>query len=181
MNLSEDDYKQLFDEMHPHFFEASYIRERPEDDTCFELILELKKESPAKIEANVPSHITFGVYSGDLKKLHAAIEVVDKDWVQYFTEDRRAFCAFDGDKIAAFCLLEDWGVHKGLRIGGPGCVGTVPDYRKQGIGLEMVRLATELVQKEGFDISWIHYTHLVNWYSRLGYHTILKWGCKGWK
>ena len=90
-----------------------------------------------------------------------------------------SFNAFDGEKIAAFCLLEDWGVQEGLRIGGPGCVGTVPEYRKQGIGLEMVRLATELVQNEGFDISWIHYTHLEKWYSKLGYHTILRWGCKG--
>lgn len=173
------DYQKLFNQMHPDFFAADYIREMPDDRVFAELILELKKESPLKIEAAIPSNISFGIYQGSLEKLHAAVNSVDKDWVKFFTEARRAFCAFDGEKIAAFCLLEDWGVQEGLRIGGPGCVGTVPEYRKQGIGLEMVRLATELVQKEGFDISWIHYTHLEKWYSKLGYHTILRWGCKG--
>ena len=173
------DYKKLFNLMHPGFFDMPRIKEMPEDRVFAELILELKKESPLKIQADIPSNISFGIYQGNHDKLLAAVETVDKDWCEFFTEDRRAFCAFDGDKIAAFCLMEDWGLNQGLRIGGPGCVGTVPEYRKQGIGLEMVRLATELVQKEGFDISWIHYTHLEKWYSRLGYHTILKWNCKG--
>ncbi len=172
-------YKELFNQMHPDFFKADYIREMPEDRVFAELILELKKESARKLETNIPSNISFGIYHGEFAKLQAAVEVVDKDWVKFFTEDRRGFCALDGDKIASFCLLDDWGELQGLRIGGPGCVGTVPEYRKQGIGLEMVRLATELIQKEGFDISWIHYTHLEKWYSKLGYHTILKWGCKG--
>ena len=97
----------------------------------------------------------------------------------YFNGRNRVFCAFDRDEIASFCILEDWGNREGFRFGGPGCVGTVPEYRKQGIGLEMVRRATNVLIEDGFDISWIHYTHLPQWYEKLGYQTILQWNCKG--
>ncbi len=175
------DYKELFNQMHPDFFEAPYIRQMPESYAFAELVLELKKEKTRKIDTVLPSNITFGFYDGDIKKLLAAVESVDEDWCQYFSEDSRIFCAFDGEKIAAFCILDEGGIFQGLRIGGPGCVGTVPEYRKQGIGLEMVRLATDILQKEDFDISWIHYTHLEKWYSKLGYHTVLKWGSRGFR
>ena len=56
---------------------------------------------------------------------------------------------------------------------------TIPEYRKKGIGLEMVRRATMLLKEENFDISWIHYTHLRHWYEKLGYLTILEWNSKG--
>ena len=87
--------------------------------------------------------------------------------------------AFDGEKIASFCVLEDIGVIDGMRIGAPGCVGTVPEYRRRGIGLEMVRRATETLRREGYDISWIHFTHLAGWYSKLGYSTVLRWNRGG--
>ncbi len=64
-------------------------------------------------------------------------------------------------------------------LAGPGCVGTLPQYRKQGIGLEMVRRATLLLKAEGFDLSWIHYTHLERWYGKLGYKTVLRWNREG--
>ena len=67
------------------------------------------------------------------------------------------------------------GHFNGLNIGGPGCVGTIPEYRRRGIGLEMVRLATEILRNDGFDLSWIHYTHLEHWYMKLGYKPVLKW------
>ena len=75
--------------------------------------------------------------------------------------------------------MDDWGMHDGLRISGPGCVGTVPAYRKKGIGLEMVRRATIMLKEEGFDLSWIHYTHIGPWYEKLGYRTVLRWNGKG--
>ena len=45
--------------------------------------------------------------------------------------------------------------------------------------LEMVRRATKILQKDGFDLSWIHYTHLALWYSRLGYEPVLWWNREG--
>ena len=173
------DYRELFSEMHPGFFEKPYIREMPEENRFTELVMDLRTERPAVPEYRPPEGITFGKYSGDIAKLREAVAQVEEDWVQYFGEETPVYCAFDGEKIAAFCILSDWGVHGGLRIGGPGCVGTVPAYRGKGIGLEMVRLATEQQREEGFSLSWIHYTHLEKWYSRLGYRTVLRWNRTG--
>lgn len=68
------------------------------------------------------------------------------DWVQYFGGSK-VFCGFCGGEIASFCITEEWepsvvsdGVH---RTGAVGCVGTVPRFRRQGIGLKMVALAAE--------------------------------------
>ena len=65
------------------------------------------------------------------------------DWVPYFSRGTRILCAFDTGHIVSFCILDDMGTYDGVHIGGPGCVGTVPEYRKRGIGLETVRLATD--------------------------------------
>ena len=65
------------------------------------------------------------------------------------------------------------------KIGGPGCVGTLPEYRGRGIGLSMVRNVTKILQDEFYDYSYIHYTYETDWYSKLGYKTFLKWNCKG--
>ena len=35
------------------------------------------------------------------------------------------------------------------------------------------------VEAEGFDLSYIHYTHLEHWYAKLGYRTILRWDRQG--
>ena len=173
------DYRELFDSIHPGFFEKPYIREMPEEYIFTELVMDLRTERPAVPAYRPPEGITFGKFKGDIAKLREAVAQVDGDWVQYFGEKTPVYCAFDGEEIAAFCILSDWGVHGGLRIGGPGCVGTVPAYRGKGIGLEMVRLATELQREEGCDLSWIHYTHLEKWYSRLGYRTVLRWNHQG--
>ena len=173
------DFAKLFNLIHPNFFNKPYICSLPEDKIYTELIMDLKEEAPSESPENCPANITFGEYHGDLEKLRTAVALVDEDWVQYFHEDTRTYCAFDGDTIAAFCILSDWGKFDGLKIGGPGCVGTVPEFRKQGIGLEMVRKATNILRDEGFDLSWIHYTHLEKWYSKIGYHTVLKWNYKG--
>ena len=86
-------------------------------------------------------------------------------------------------RIASFCIIEDMGTHtldgRAVRIGGPGCVGTVPEYRNRGVGLTMVRNVTRILKEEGFDFSYIHYTGVAPWYRKLGYMTILKWNKNG--
>ncbi|MBO4292581.1 MAG: GNAT family N-acetyltransferase [Lachnospiraceae bacterium] len=66
----------------------------------------------------------------------------------------------NGDSLIAFCILQDYGYHQGYRICAPGCVGTIPEYRRQGIGLGMVQNATQHIKE-------------------LGYETVLRWNCKG--
>ena len=116
---------------------------------------------------------------GDLEALHAAVREVDETWVEYFNENSRAYCAFDGEKVVSFCLVDGFGEYNGLKVGGPGCVGTIPSWRKQGIGLKMVQNATEILRQEGYDISHIHYTGVGPWYAHLGYEVVLRWNGKG--
>ena len=172
-------YVGLFNGMHPGFFQKEYIRRLPEEAVFAELVMDLHQDEPIAETGFSAEGITFGEYRGGIEALRDAVRRVDEDWVKYFYEGSRYFCAFDGNRIAAFCILEDMGRYGSLHISGPGCVGTIPEYRRRGIGLEMVRLATEVLRKEGFDLSWIHYTHLEHWYSRLGYRTVLHWNRNG--
>ena len=172
-------YKRLFDNMHPGFFNETGIKNIPEDRVYAELIMDLRISTPEPLPYPCPDNIMYGEYHGELEKIRNTVGRVDEEWIRYYTERSRVFCAFDKNAIASFCILEDWGRQDGLLIGGPGCVGTVPEYRKKGIGLEMVRRATIKLKEEGFDLSWIHYTHLWPWYEKLGYRTVLKWNCKG--
>ena len=168
--------RALFDSLFPGFFQGT--KDMPESQIFTELILDLRKEEPKQAGA-CSDAITFGEYHGEIGTLRKAVSQVEADWVQYFDERTRVFCAFDDEAIVAFCILSDWGLHDGLRVGGPGCVGTVPAYRRQGIGMEMVRRATNLLKEEGFDLSWIHYTYVDKWYEKLGYRTVLRWNGKG--
>lgn len=172
-------YTELFHSIHPGFFQEDNIRALPRDWIFSELVMDLRRDLPNAAPAHCPNGITFGEYHGELAALQNAVRLVDEDWVQYFQEGYRFYCAFDEEKIIAFCGLSDMGRFQGLHIGGPGCVGTIPEYRRQGIGLEMVRLATETLRQDGYDLSWIHYTHLAHWYRKLGYQPILRWNSDG--
>ena len=173
------DYKALFLGMHPGFFERDSIRNQPAHWVSTELVMDLHNAPELENPSPCPENITFGLYHGDIETLRAAIREVEEGWAQFFHEGDRVFCAFDGDKIAAFCGVGDMGTVDGLRISGPGCVGTVPAYRKQGIGLEMVRRATCFLRDDGVDIGWIHFTCLTNWYSKVGYKPVFRWNSKG--
>lgn len=171
-------YADMFNALHPGFFAKSNIRSLPEEHIFDEQILDLHTWQPGA-PVPCPAHITFGYYQGDIEALQAVVREVDEGWGQFFQKGDRVYCAFDGDKVVSFCLLEEFGSYEGLRIGGPGCVGTVPSYRKQGIGLKMVQNATAIIKEQGYDLSWIHYTGVGHWYARLGYKTVVRWNCKG--
>ena len=172
-------YLKMFNNMHPGFFDDPSIKEMPNDWAFSELIMDLRNDSPREVVYHCPENIVFGEYKGDISKLKQAVYEVNKDWVQYFGEFSRVYCAFDQAEVVAFCILSEMGTQDDLKIGGPGCVGTLPKYREKGIGLQMVRRATDLLKKEKYDISWIHYTHIENWYKKLGYETVLKWNSGG--
>ncbi len=172
-------YAELFHSLNRGFFQRENIRALPKDFVFTELVMDLRKPLPEIAPPCCPREISFGEYRGELAALRDAVRQVDEGWVQYFREGCRFYCAFEGERIAAFCSLADMGRFQGLHIGGPGCVGTIPEFRRQGIGLEMVRLATETLRQDGFDLSWIHYTHLAHWYEKLGYQPVLRWNSGG--
>ena len=174
----------LFEQMHPGFFERPYIKAMKKENVYEEMILALEAFSAEALTIDVPQGIVFGMYeSDDLSALQESVALVDAGWVQYFTKKDNVFCAFDGDRVVSFCLLDNMGVHtlrgRTVKVAGPGCVGTIPAYRKQGIGLRMVQLGTQILKERGYDISYIHHTGVGPWYAKLGYETLLFWNREG--
>lgn len=114
----------------------------------------------------------FSVYSSGDERLKAAVAKVDPDWVQYFGGSE-VFCATVGGEIASFCILGDNEVcvlsGGDVRMGSIGCVGTVPEFRRRGIGLEMVAQGAKLLLQRGCGDIFIHYTAVYDWYARLGF------------
>lgn len=171
--------KEMFDTLHPNFFRQESIRSLPREQVYEEQTLNLHTFSPDTPTISCPEHITFGLYEGDMESLHAAVRQVDKDWPAYFNQGDRILCAYDQGQVVSFCLLDEFGCYNGLRIAGPGCVGTIPEARGKGIGLKLVQKATAMLKEEGFDLSYIHYTAVGHWYARLGYTTLLHWNSEG--
>lgn len=170
---------ELFHTIQPDFFEKDHIRSLPPEKIYEEQILDLHAFSAGEPVLACPENITFSFYEGDLTALHAAVGQVEEGWISYYTSSRLIYCAFDGSKVVSFCLIDDFGTYNGLRIGGPGCVGTIPEYRRLGIGLKMIQNATAILKDRGYDISYIHYTGVGRWYAHLGYQTIVRWNGRG--
>jgi len=173
------DYTDLFNTIKPGFLESEGIRSIPPEEVYEEQIMDLRTFSPDALNISCPEHIVFGMYEGDLPTLLQSVGRVEEGWLGCYHPGDRIYCAMDGDKIASFCLFDDFGEYKGLRIGGPGCVGTVPEYRRQGIGLKMVQNVTAILKQQGYDLGYIHYTGVGHWYEKLGYRTIVKWNSQG--
>ncbi len=125
-----------------------------------------------------PEGVTYRWYDGDHDALLQMVDEVDSEWPQYFANTDPVLCAYVGDELASFCIVED-DVHCLLSTGSSqvasiGCVGTRPKFRRRGIGLVMVEYATELVATRGATRGFIHYTSLESWYGRLGYRRFLQ-------
>lgn len=180
---SKKDYEVLFREMHPGFFEKEHIRSLDGEWTYDEMILRLEAFDPEVYRKSFDSSVSFGFFEGGLKELHAEVEKVIPSWVPLYDGKSRVYCGFVDGRIASFCMIEDMGKHildgQAVKIGGPGCVGTVPEFRNRGIGLVMVRDVTQILKEEGYDFSYIHYTGVAPWYRKLGYRTVLKWNKHG--
>ncbi len=181
--VTQEQYEALFLELHPNFFERDYISSLPGVIVSSEQILRLQEFDPHSYSKELPPSVTFGFYEGPQDDLHEAIRHVNPNWVEFFKEDSRVYCGRENGKIICFCIIEDFGEHvvNGMKwkIGGPGCVGTLPECRGRGIGLTMVRNVTTILRDEFYDYSYIHFTGVAHWYARLGYKTILKWNKDG--
>ena len=181
--VSAEQWAGVFNETHPGFFDRDYVKRVADDEPASEMFMGLENIDACSYEKSLPADITFGYYEGDTEELKAAVEKVIPHWVPLFTENSMVYCGFADGKIASFCMIENFGEHmiggRICRIGGPGCVGTVPEYRNRGIGLTMVRNVTRILREEEFDYSYIHYTYETAWYGKLGYRTVLRWNGKG--
>lgn len=181
-------YKSLFIQLHPDFFSPGRLDYMNDSEIYEELIMTSTETDYEKIDIPVPENIVFKFADtsdkAEMKKIQIAVAAVDDSWPQYFTsENARIYCAYSGEDIASFCLAEEMGLCTDdgvtIKIAGPGCVGTVPEFRRKGIGLKMVQKVTKILFEEGYDISWIHYTGVSSWYQKLGYKPVLKWNKTG--
>lgn len=163
----------------PYEAEGFFLKQGYENaGGCEEMTIDVQAFSSEKHELPVPDNVTFGWYKGDFEKLKEAVADVDEEWVQYFSPEGRVFCAMSENEIASFCevdfdsecILSD-GKNK---VGVIGCVGTVHKFRKNGIGLKMVALATDELRKKDCDECFIHFTGVAPWYAKIGYRTFLK-------
>lgn len=130
-------------------------------------------------DEKAPCGARFGFFNGELTDLHCAVAEVDEEWVQYFDRKEDVFCGYDeGGELASFCIVgedEDCLLCDGIaKVGSIGCVGTLPEFRRKGISLNMVAHAAELLKESGSGKVFIHWTHLDKWYAKLGAVTFLK-------
>lgn len=173
----------LFTQLHPHFFDDASISQLPEGDVWDEMILALDTFDPHRYVRELDGRVSFGLYDGATETLREAVAKVEEDWVQYFGAKQRIYCGYVDGKIASFCIMDNIGKAsvngRTVNMCGPGCVGTLPEYRRLGIGLTMVKHVTQMFRDEGFDYSYIHFTGVAPWYRKLGYETILQWNKHG--
>ena len=183
--MNKQDYILLLDCIHPNFFEGEIIRGLSEELVFDEMILPLNEFDIHKYDKNPGDNISFGFYDGDLDELKKEVEKVVWHWGQFFNGKHRIYCGYIDGKVASFCLVEDMGIHNingcEIKIGGPGCVGTLLEYRNKGIGLTMVKHVTQILKEEGYDYSYIHYTGVASWYEKVGYKTSIRWSKNGVK
>ena len=174
------DFKAYFTAQHPGFFDRAFIQSMQDGQAYEEMALDLRAFRPDAVPLPVPEGVSFGWYEGEEAPLVEAVNAVDPSWAQYYQNGaKNVYCALLDGRIASFCRIDPMGAFGGLKFGGPGCVGTVPAFRKRGIGLAMVKNATAILKEQGYDISYIHYTGVAPWYARLGYKTVLRWGRDG--
>lgn len=140
-----------------------------------ENIAEMCGESGSlRLDLQAPEGVEFSLEKCGSERLLSAVAKVDEDWVQYFGEGE-CFCAYRSGEIASFCLVEDNVTclfsDGNSRLGSVGCVGTVPEFRRQGTGLAMVAETSRILTERGCDRIFIHYTGVYDWYAKLGYQT----------
>lgn len=176
-------YGSLFENIYPGFFHRESIRTLPKEYIHDEMILPLSEFDPHQYEKELDESVTFGFYTGDTETIREKVAQVEKGWLSIYARPQRIYCGYVNGQIASFCIIENMGEHllngKNVKVGGPGCVGTVPEYRRRGIGLTMVKHVTQILKDEGFDYSYIHYTGVAPWYELLGYQTFVRWNCDG--
>ena len=181
--MNKQDCILLFKSIYPNHFEREVVRGLPDDLVFDEMILPLDEFDIHKYDKKFDDSITFGFYDGDIDELRSNVKKVVEYWAEHFNENDRIYCGYIDGKIASFCCVNDMGTYKingrEIKIGGPGCVGTLPEYRNRGIGLTMVKNVTQILKEEGFDYSYIHFTGIPEWYGKLRYKTSVKWNRNG--
>lgn len=150
------------------------------EESCIEMKLDLHDFILEEQGINLfPNGIEFEYYIGDHNHLLNAVALVDEEWVNYFEDNDLVFVAKKDSEVVGFTILDfndinvlstGWN-----KVGSIGCVGVIPSFREQGIGLALVAHASNELKKHKCDLSFIHYTYLEKWYGKLGYRTFMNY------
>lgn len=168
--------EEQWNDMHCTYFEK---RGYTASNGCMEMEMSLSDFSESNTP-EYPSDVTFG-YCPDSRRseLWGSVRKVDEEWLQYFKTESPVFIAERNGQIVGFCVVDvnaDTIISSGnVNVGMIGCVGVIPEARRNGIGLAMVAKAMSDVKKRGCGKVFIHYTHLDWWYGRLGFRTFLRY------
>ena len=77
LDLDKVDWRALFDELHPGFFDRPNIKNLPAGRVYEEMALDLRAFSPQALEIPAPGDLSFGLYAGDLEALRRQVARVD--------------------------------------------------------------------------------------------------------
>ena len=121
-----------------------------------------------------PENVTYRFATeSDREALLKAVEQVVPEWVGlykgYCGETLLAVC---NGEIAAFEMIEEHGgffCTEAKKHGSIGCVGTVPQYRRRGIGLDMTAQSVRILKDRGCDRVQLLYLVFDKWYGKLGF------------
>lgn len=183
MEVTEKQWVAFFHEINPGFFNPDHDERMQKDKPSSEMCLNLRKFDENCYEKKLPENITFGCLNKDLDELLAVVEKVMPIWVPLFDGRTKVYCGFVDGKIVSFCMVEDLGEHilagERVKIGSPGCAGTLPEYRNRGIGMVMLRNVTKILRDAMYDYSYVHHTYETEWLKKLGYEVVLRWDDRG--
>jgi ribosomal protein S18 acetylase RimI-like enzyme len=135
----------------------------------------------AALDNPKPENITYRfAEKSDMDELLKAVEQVVPEWVGMYREcDDELLLAICDGEIAGFEMLNEYGgvfTKNAEKHGCIGCVGTVPKFRKRGIGLDMTARSVQILKERGCDKVQLLYLVLDKWYGKLGFYiTSTQW------
>ena len=159
---------------------VSFFRKRgyTADWTSVNMKLDLRSFDREKLMIPpCPADVTFR-YAGeaDRAELIRAVEIVDPNWLKYYTEPSSpVLLAVRNGAVAGFEIVS---ANKakfhfdGETSGSIGCVGVLPSERRNGIGLRMAAEGLAELKKHGCTMSELICVELADWYSRIGFKTM---------
>ncbi len=154
-------------------YEESHITYNMDIDTADFEYAALDIPKPRNIEYRFATE-------SDKEELLKAVEQVATDWVELYREcnDEVLLAICDGE-IAGFEMLNEYDgifTKNAKKHGCIGCVGTVPKFRKRGIGLDMTARSVQILKDRGCDKVQLLYLVLDKWYGKLGFYiTSTQW------
>lgn len=109
-------------------------------------------------------------------ELFEVVRAVNESWVSYYQNSLdSAYVAVSNGNIVGFQLVSWADPTSGINVsdiyGTVGCVGVKPQVRGQGIGIHMVAHGMKELKTQGCTKAFIGFTHLENWYAKLGCKT----------